>query len=506
MVEIRIDNNPIHVAEGTSVLEAARLAGANIPTMCYLKGQANHPSCMVCVVKDRLSGNLFPSCAMPVMTGMDIITSDTDITHMRRHSLELLLSDHLGDCDAPCQVSCPANMNIPLMNRLIANNQFNEALKVVKTDIALPHILGYVCPAPCENACRRKQIDGAVSVCLLKRATAAYGHNTFEPPVHNGKKVAIAGAGVAGLSLAYFLQGLGFTCHIFEKNPHVGGPLRYLIPPETLPPHIIDLDANLIIEMGAKIYCNTPFTPDLYHNQIKNKYDALVLAMGEQSIDLSWLVAANTNGTITNENSFLTSTPSVYAIGSMVKTHKMAIRTTAHAKKLASILAGLPGQQKLFNSRFQKLNPPEFSEYLKESVPYNRNQSLTHLQGFDTTQAVAEAKRCLHCDCRKKDACKLRDYSTLYQANQKACIVGERNHITKYFGPSVVVYEPEKCIRCGLCVDIATAEISAPGLTFIGRGFNVRVQAPFNENFDNALKTTAIKCIDACPTGALAKK
>ena len=91
----------------------------------------------------------------------------------RKEALELLLSDHVGDCEAPCVPSCPANMNIPLMNRLIAEGKFDESLKVVKETIALPLILGYICPAPCEKACRRGQIDDPVSICILKKYVAA---------------------------------------------------------------------------------------------------------------------------------------------------------------------------------------------------------------------------------------------------------------------------------------------------------------------------------------------
>src|SRR5664279_3858390 len=150
MIHLKIDNKDISVPEGTSVLEAARSAGISIPTMCYKEGHENHPSCMMCVVKDQKTGNLFPSCAIKAVEGMDLLNNDPDVLEARRDSLELLLSDHVGDCEAPCSLACPANMNIPLMNRLIASKNFPESLRVVKEEIALPYILGYICPAPCE--------------------------------------------------------------------------------------------------------------------------------------------------------------------------------------------------------------------------------------------------------------------------------------------------------------------------------------------------------------------
>ncbi len=90
----------------------------------------------------------------------------------RKAALELLLSDHLGDCMGPCHVTCPANMNIPLMIRQILEGKLEDAIATVKKDIALPAVLGRICPAPCEKACRRDSYDNGVSICLLKRYVA----------------------------------------------------------------------------------------------------------------------------------------------------------------------------------------------------------------------------------------------------------------------------------------------------------------------------------------------
>jgi ferredoxin len=173
MLKLKIDNKEITVKEGTTVLHAAESAGIEIPSMCFMEGYSNHPSCMVCLVKDNNSGQLYPSCATRVVEGMEIISNDEEVHEARREALELLLSDHVGDCEAPCRYGCPAFMNIPLMNRLIGNGRFEEAIKVVKDHIALPLVLGYICPAPCEKVCRRKPIDDTVSICQLKKYVAA---------------------------------------------------------------------------------------------------------------------------------------------------------------------------------------------------------------------------------------------------------------------------------------------------------------------------------------------
>ena len=159
MVKIKIDNREIEVARGSVLMEVIRDIGIDVPSMCYLKDEEHFTSCMVCVVKERKSGKIMPSCSMEAAEGMDIISMDDEVREARKSALELLLSEHVGDCEAPCQITCQAHMDIPLMNRLLAEGKFHEALVVVKRDIALPSVLGRICPAPCEGACRRKSID-----------------------------------------------------------------------------------------------------------------------------------------------------------------------------------------------------------------------------------------------------------------------------------------------------------------------------------------------------------
>jgi NADH dehydrogenase/NADH:ubiquinone oxidoreductase subunit G len=103
MPRLRIDNRDVEVPEGATILEAARRAGIAIPTLCHLEGLPPSTSCMVCVVKVRRPDRLVPSCGAPAEDGM-VVESETDeVREARRDALELLLSDHLGDCEAPCR-------------------------------------------------------------------------------------------------------------------------------------------------------------------------------------------------------------------------------------------------------------------------------------------------------------------------------------------------------------------------------------------------------------------
>jgi predicted molibdopterin-dependent oxidoreductase YjgC len=137
----------IEVEEGSTLLDATNALGINIPTMCHNGDLEHFTSCMVCMVKDAKSGKLLPSCTARALEGMEVITMDEEIREARKVALELLMSEHAGDCEAPCRISCPAFMDIPQMNRLIAAGKSQQALEVVLKDIALPGVLGRICPA-----------------------------------------------------------------------------------------------------------------------------------------------------------------------------------------------------------------------------------------------------------------------------------------------------------------------------------------------------------------------
>lgn len=516
MIHLKIDNNDIGVPEGTSVLDAAKTVGIRIPSMCYLNnGFDNHPSCMVCLVKDKKTGNLVSSCALKVTEGMDIASEDLEVKEARKEALELLLSDHVGDCEAPCSLTCPAGMNIPQMNRLIASGKFDEAMQVVKEEIALPYVLGYICPAPCEKACRRKQVDESVSICILKRFTAQE-NNTAEIAIHQkDKKVAIIGTGPAGLAAAYYLLKQGYSCVLLDKNEKAGGNLRYAIPDDHLPKQALDAELEIIQKMGAEFRFQTLITAENFDTDIRKKFDAVIVATGDiaASNQLTALFESNKAGINADEGTFTTSLPGVFACGSVIRSQKMAVRAVAQGKAAAmSVHNYLSGKEitsphKMFNSRFGKLLPVEVDEYLKESVPGKRLlPGKGMLEGFSPEEAMQEAARCLHCDCRKLDNCKLRIHSDEYNADRKKYLFGLRKPLTKHIQHNMVVYEPEKCIKCGLCVSIANQYKEQIGLSYARRGFDVHITVPFGQTVREALMVSAKECVEACPTGALAYK
>jgi len=509
MIKLKINNREAEVEEGTSVMQAARRQGIHIPGLCHDDELLHITSCMLCLVKD-CTGKLIPSCSVKVTPGMMIITDDPEIEEARRMALELLLSEHVGDCEAPCQVGCPAHMNIPLMNRLIASGKWEEALKVVKRDIALPSILGRICPAPCEGACHRKTVDEAVSICLLKRFTG--DENDLYPwtiPPLNGKRVAIIGAGPAGLSAAYYTRLRGIEPTLFDRQEKPGGELRVSISRENLPEDVLEREIGTILNTGVIFRGNTTVT-DAFFEELKQSYDALIVATGNiDDLTKSYGLQGNPKGLEVNRDTFGTAEPGVFAIGNVLRPSRLAVRSVAQGKEVAfsveQYLNGelVSGEPRLFNSRFGRLHQTEFAEYLKESIRGKRIWPSVPAGGFSREDAVREAQRCMHCDCRAADDCKLRLYADRYKADQKRFQSSPRRNVTKHFQTEGIVYEPQKCIKCGICVRLTEKYREKLGLTYIGRGFDIAIGIPFHESLDAAVKETAILVAEKCPTGAL---
>lgn len=516
MIRLTINNKEIEVSDGSTVLEAAIAAGFEIPTMCN-NGEVEHfASCMVCVVKEKSRGTYLPSCSAKAVEGMDLITEDEEIIEARKTALELLLSEHVGDCEAPCRVACPAFMNIPEMNRLIASGKTEKAYEIVKNDIALPGVLGRICPAPCEGACRRKPIDQSVSICLLKRFTA--DQSVSEPVITDkkyDKKVCIIGGGPAGLSASYYLQQKGIQTYIYDNHEKAGGALRYSISDEILDKSVLDYEIDVIRKMGTIFLQNQQIDTKKFI-ELSNEFDAIVLATGNFKDEMKdWGLANDGKQILADKSTYITNINKVFAIGNTTRSSKLAIRSAAQGKEVSVAIEqmfkgdAITGETRRFNSTIGKLVREEYSEYLKESTNAERRIPVgKHGSGYDIETARIEAARCMHCDCRKADNCLLRNHSDDYKVSKKRFFYSERLPVIKniahnMIAQEMIIYEPGKCIKCGICVRMTAKYTEEFGFTFIGRGFSVEIGVPFNEKIELALTKTAAIVAEACPTGAL---
>lgn len=471
---------------------------------------------MVCVVKVEGKAVLLPACGTLAEEGMRVKSDCQEVHEARKTALELLLSDHLGDCLGPCHTICPAQMNIPLMIRQIASGQLNDAIRTVKKDIALPAVLGRICPKPCERGCRRAAIDEAVSICLLKRYVADVDLESGKPyspeckPSQN-QRVAIIGAGPAGLAAAYYLRQAGVNCTIFDDHEKPGGMLRYGVTEKELPRDVLDNEISQIEKLGLTFKERTRIDDAASIEKLRKEFDAVFLAFGALEADRIEGMGLKTsaNGIAIDSKTYQTNLTGVYAGGDAVRKRRLTVRAVADGKEAAEsinqYLSGseITGPFKPFNTRIGKIEDSEKERFAACASNDVRVNVFGKGDGFTDEQACKEAARCLHCDCRKVDNCKLRQYSQDYSA-RPAKYKGRRRLFIQQAHPPEIIYEPGKCIDCGLCIQVAGKAAEEFGLTFIGRGFDVRVAVPFKRSIADGLKQSATECVSACPTGALA--
>ncbi len=182
----------------------------------------------------------------------------------------------------PCKNTCPAGIDVPRYVRLIAEGRFQDAAEVIREKTPFVNVLGCVCDHPCEEACRRGEINKPIAIRDLKRFAAEQDSGRWQQKVkiapETGKKVAIIGSGPAGLTAAWFLRKLGHCITVFEALPETGGMLRVGIPRYRLPENVLNQEIKEIENIGVEIRTNARIESlDQVFNQ---GFDVIFLALG----------------------------------------------------------------------------------------------------------------------------------------------------------------------------------------------------------------------------------
>jgi formate dehydrogenase major subunit len=600
---------------------------------------------------------------------MVVSTDSEDVRASRKMALELLMSDHAGDCIAPCSAGCPAGLDVARYVYELAADQDDRAMEVIFDRLSLPGSLGRVCPRLCEQNCRRNDYDdkGLAIASLHRYATdrnQAAAQPTWPLPGEpSGKKVAIVGAGPAGLTAAFYLRQRGHDCTLLDAHPQAGGMLRYGIPAYRLPREALDDEIAVIERLGATFRMNQRLGRDFSLDDLRRDHDAVFLAIGaqlsqglrcegedaalsgieflhrvasdeptslgrrvivigggntamdaartalrlgaevrvlyrrtrkempclleevegaeEEGIAFDFLVAPaalsrSGNGSghplklvcrrmqlgepddsgrrrpvpiagsefdvecdtviaaagqavdrtlaesegleVTGwglrvkRNTLATNLPGVFAGGDAVLGADLAVRAVAAGRIAATsidqFLTGQPvtGPQEWDEERAAIFRQIEMSARVPTTT-LDMNQRLQSFDeidlGLQEEQARQESLRCLTCGCRKAGGCGLRKLATEY-GSEPLRFLGKRRRFEQDTSHPEIIYEPGKCIMCDACVRIAAEAGEKLGLSIIGRGFDVSVAVPFDQPLSEGLRAAALRCAEACPTGAIA--
>jgi len=284
-IKVIIDGRELTGQAGDTILHIAAQNGIEIPNLCYNKNIKVYGACGLCVVEAENSPKLLRACATVAQDGQVIHTDTPRVKQARKIALELLMSDHEGDCKGPCGLNCPAHTDVQGYVKQIALGNDREAVRIIKERIPLPASVGRVCPHPCEDHCRRQLVEQPLSIAYLKAFAAdndLASDDPFKPVVApaTGKKVAIVGGGPAGLSAAYQLAVLGHAVTILDMMPEMGGMLRYGIPEYRLPKAVLAQEVAAIAALGVEMKNNVKVGTDVTLEGLRADYDAVLVAVG----------------------------------------------------------------------------------------------------------------------------------------------------------------------------------------------------------------------------------
>jgi formate dehydrogenase major subunit len=283
-IKMTIDGAEVSAEAGETALKAARRAGIEIPALCGAEWLEPYGACGLCAVEAEGFAKLVRACSLAVRDGMVINTKTARVIKARKMALELMMSDHDGDCRPPCSLECPAETDCRGYVALAGRGLNHEAAALIKEKLPLPASIGRVCPRPCEKACRRRLADEPVSIREVKRlaADADLADSPYipKPAPETGKHAAIVGGGPGGLSAAFFLRLRGHRTDIYDAMPEMGGMLRYGIPEYRLPKDVLAKEVALIKSMGVEMINNARLGRDISVDSLRGGYDALILALG----------------------------------------------------------------------------------------------------------------------------------------------------------------------------------------------------------------------------------
>ena len=283
---LKINGHDVQINEGQSILELAMSLGIDIPSLCHDQNVKPQGNCGICVVEIEAADGkklLRRACSTAAMPGMIIETESPRVQNARKTLLELMLSNHTGDCLAPCILACPAQTDCQGYVTLIAQGKYKEAAALTREKLPLPSSIGRICPHPCEKECRRKLAEEPVSIAALKYF--ASDKDLPEPTLptiseSTGKSVAIIGGGPAGLTTAYFLRLKGHKVSIYDAMPQMGGMLRYGIPEYRLPKKILDAELKLFEDLGILFKNNIRAGKDISLADLRVQYNSVIVAVG----------------------------------------------------------------------------------------------------------------------------------------------------------------------------------------------------------------------------------
>lgn len=488
-----LDGMAVESPDGETILEAAHKVGVAIPTLCWSGACGSQARCMICSVEDESSSRLLPACAATPQPGVSILTASPKVVAHRKTTLGWLLGEHRGDCLAPCQLACPAGLDVPAILAGMEAGDSSVARQAMGSQLALSEVLGYLCDAPCERVCHRGRVDESVAIRSFERLPVA---NVKTRPGREGVvRVVVVGGGVSGLATAEYLALGGASVSIFEAADRLGGSLLLAIAESKLPEGVLDRALRRLDSLGVTSRIGRTIKKSEL-NHLQESFDAVVWAPGGPP-------DADAQGSLP-EAGLQDGMGERYVVGGALRGGRSVAAHVGDARRVAAAILSqpLPIFRERFSTSILPMNADEWTPFLHQR---QAGGSLLAPLGPGETASpdtvVAEASRCLQCSCPALSICDLRKLAMAERVRPVRS--GGRRRAGRRDDHPRLILESGKCIACGICVARCLEWPELPGLGWHGRGTDLTIQPPPGVTLNDAVGEHGEELAESCPTGAL---
>lgn len=351
-----------------------------------------------------------------------------------------------------CSAGCPIHVDARGLAEAVGKGDFPAAFALFARKVPFPSILARVCDRPCEKACRRVEAGDAVAIRALERAAVDFGAATARrpmPPRTRGKRVAVVGAGLSGLTAAYDLALKGREVVVYEYG---GKPLKCLrgLPPGVLPDEVIDKDLAILGELGVVINFNAP-VDDARLTELAQSFDALYLGMGPLALVLPSLAMTGTGRVAVDPDTYATSNPKIFAGGGQRYGAAFSPITSIHDGRFAaqSIERFLQGASLTANRDDHGAHPTRLYTDTSRFAPLPVVGMGDPANGYSRDEAMREASRCFPCQCL--ECVRVCEYLSHYGAYPKRYVREIFNNDSIVMGAHKANRMLNSCSLCGLC-------------------------------------------------------
>ncbi len=374
-----------------------------------------------------------------------------------------------------CTTACPVHVDARGMLAEITRGDFSAALKLYRKAVPFPGIISHICDQPCQATCLRKDLGGAIEIAALERACLEFGSEGAEPIKllpRKAKKVAVIGAGISGLTVAFDLARKGWGVVIFEASDRIGGGL-WKTPPDLLPRDVLLQDLQVIESLGVEIHLNTPVGRkggnghSTFLARLCDEYDAVYLSIGPNASDITDLQLDKTGKVIIDEQTFQTSQSEVFAGGDVLRVSAnfpdqelkhSAILSVSEGRRAAISIDRFLQRVSLTASRVNE-GPYETRLYTNTSgiAPQSSPAASSLITRYSKDLAEAEASRCIQCQCL--ECVKVCEYLAHYKAYPKRYIREIYNNLSIVMGTRFSNQFINTCAICGLCAKVCPTDV-----------------------------------------------